>query len=68
MKIMNTDTGTVAIDWQSLGNGTFRLYGMGINATVTHRWNGQEWVTKLVSGHIPLDADRLHRWCCWNIA
>ena len=68
MPIMNTENGTVAMEWQSLGNGRYRLHGRGINATVSHRWNGREWATELVSGHIPLDSDSLHRWCMYNLA
>ena len=68
MRIMNTDEGTRAIDWQSLGNGRYRLEGRGINAVVSHRWNGKEWTTELQSGHIPLDSDSLHRWCLYNLS
>lgn len=67
MTIMNTETGTVALDWQALGNGRYRLFGRGINAVVSHRWNGKEWATEIVSGHIALDAESLYRWCAYNL-
>ena len=39
----------------------------GFNAVVSHRWNGKEWATEIVSGHIALDAESLHRWCAYNL-
>lgn len=67
MPIMNTTEGARAIDWEALGNGRYRLQGRGINAVVSHKWNGKEWTTELVSGHIPMDGDSLHQWCAWNL-
>lgn len=69
MPIMNTETGTVTINWRPVGNGNgrYRLLGRGIDAVVSHRWNGREWSTEIISGHIPLDADSLHRWCAYNL-
>lgn len=68
MKIMNTTQGTIALDWESKGNGVYRLYGRAINAVVSHRWNGREWVTTVISGDVPLDSESLHAWCLYSIA
>lgn len=53
-------------EWQSLGNGTYRIFAEGFGIKVSHHYNGKQWETRIIEGDHD-NREWLHLWCLENL-